>query len=77
MVDPTDLVLIEDLDALELMIQSIRCSQGNDEEGRMSKEAAAIRELNLSQYDYSGDDAIVVTDDPFNGVTGLGFQKVF
>lgn len=76
-VDPTDLVLIEDLDALELMIQSIRCSQGNDEEGRMSKEAAAIRELNLSQYDYSGDDAIVVTDDPFNGVTGLGFQKVF
>lgn len=64
----SDLVLIENLDAVENMIQSIRCGQANDIAGKGQFEQAAIRELNLDTWNQFGDDAVPITNEPFNGV---------
>lgn len=47
----TDLILIDNLDALKLMIQSIRNSEAGDEAGANRYEADAIHELNLELRD--------------------------
>lgn len=71
-----DLVLIENLDALEMMIQSIKYRRAGDSAGALESESAAIRELNLGLNDASPLLEIPIANLTF-GRAPLGRQKMF
>ena len=71
-----DLVLIENLDALKLMVQSLNYeSQGDRTQARLY-EADAVRELNVSLWERDQEDQVPVDLGDLMG-TGIGFQKMF
>ncbi len=71
----TDLVLIENLDALADMIQSLRYRKAGDSNAAKEYEASAIRETNLDLWNKDGEDGVTVQNAPFGGIyTG---QRVF
>jgi hypothetical protein len=72
----TDPVLISNLDALQLMVQSLKSEDAVDRETARQYETDAIREANLELFDDNADDTIPVSNDPFHG-TGIGRQRVF
>lgn len=63
----TDLVLIENLDALKDMIQSIKAKEARNLEEARELEASAIRELNLELQNQQNDDTMPVDIEPFKG----------
>jgi hypothetical protein len=71
----TDLVLIDNLDALKNMIQSIKYAEAGDDRMADKYEARAIRELNMGLRD-GGDDLIPVSIEPFSGIPA-GRQKMW
>lgn len=75
-VGDTDLVLIENPDAIKDMIQSIRFGEAGDQGNKAALEASAIRELNLQLTDESSDEQTAVDVQPFNGAA-IGGQRMF
>lgn len=71
-----DLVLIDNLDALKLMMLCIKHEEAGDRQTARAYELDAIRELNLQSQDVTPDDQIPVQIEPFSA-TGIGFQKVY
>lgn len=63
----TDLVLIQNLDALKDFIQSIKAKEANNTELAAQFEASAIRELNLELQDAQADDQLPVSIEPLKG----------
>lgn len=72
----TDLVLIENLEALKKMMQSIRFSDSGDITNSRQYELDAIRALNLGLTDDSPLDQMPVETDPFQR-THIGHQHCF
>lgn len=64
----TDLVLIQNLDALKDMMQAIKFKEANDIGAAREYELAAIRELNLELADETPNAQIAVSAQPFNGL---------
>lgn len=58
----TDLVLIDNEDALKLMVQSILNHEAGDRKGALQYESDAIRELNRELEDVSPDDQLSALD---------------
>lgn len=73
---PNDLVLVDNLDALKMMIQSIKFREAGDFSGSRESELACMRELNLDLDDVSPANQIVVSDQAFSGA-GVGQPKMF
>lgn len=71
-----DLVLIDNLDALKDMMQSIKLREAGDLNGATGFELSAIRELNLQLDDECPLDQIPVRMGELGG-TSIGLQKVF
>ena len=71
-----DLVLIDNLDALQLMCQSLTLEEANDRARAREYESDAIRELNLSLIDDSPDSQMAISQNCFNGVP-IGRQQQF
>lgn len=71
-----DIILIENIPALKLMIQSIKKEEAGDEEAARNKERSAIRELNLQLRDEFPDDQIPI-DFGETGGTMVGIQQCF
>jgi len=69
-------VLINSLEAIKNMVQSIRYSEQGDDYNAKLYEARAIRALNLKLRDDFPEDQIPVTIEPFNSLP-LGFQQMF
>jgi hypothetical protein len=63
----TDLVLIQNLDALKAMMQAIKLREANDLASAKEFEIMAIRELNLELADMTPDDQVPITIEPFQG----------
>lgn len=63
----TDLVLIQNLDALKDFIQSIKYKDANSPELAAQYEASAIRELNLELQNEQSDDSMPVSIEPLKG----------
>lgn len=72
----TDLVLIDNLDALKLMIYSVKKEEAGDRDSARAYEADAIRELNLQLRDDFPEDQMPVDLGEFAG-TSIGFQQLF
>ena len=72
----TDLVYLQNLDALKLMIQSVKSSEAGDREAATGYEVDAIRELNLDIWNRDGDDQASIAIEPFSGAN-LGGQHCF
>lgn len=73
----SDLVIVQNVDALEMMIQAIRSERAGDDESASKFEMKAIREGNLQLYDEDNEnDAIPVNIDGMNR-TALGEQRCF
>lgn len=70
----TDLVLVDNLDALKEMIQSVKLGEAGNPEEAAKFEARALRELNMGLRN-GGDDSIPVSVEPFNGVP-CGMQRM-
>lgn len=64
----TDLVLIENLDALGLMIQSLKYGDAGGSNAAKDYEASAIRELSLDIWQKDGEDGIPVQNAPFGSI---------
>ena len=71
-----DLVLIDNLDALKLMMQVIKLEEAGDRKGARETEADAIRELNLDLNDQSPATEIPISVNMFNSVP-IGRQQCF
>lgn len=65
----TDLVLIQNLDALKLMMQCVKFEEAGERSQARACEADAIRELNLELADETPQDQIPVSVEPFNGMS--------
>ena len=65
----TDLVLIQNLDALKDMMQAIQFKEANDIASAREYELSAIRELNLELNDQTPLDQTPVSMQPFNGLS--------
>lgn len=61
----TDLIIIDNLDALKLMVQSQKFSEAGDRDNAKLYEADAIAELNLQLRDESPDDQFLATNQVF------------
>jgi len=72
----TDLVLIQNLDALKALMQAIKFGEAGDLANKRAYEADAIRELNLELQDSQPVDQIPIEVEPFNGVP-LGHMQTF
>jgi hypothetical protein len=66
---PTDLVLIDNLDALKLLVQSIKFREAGDRNGAKEYENDAIHELNRQLEEMSPDDQFAAIDSTFGGIT--------
>ncbi len=66
--DDTDLVLIENLNALADFMQSLRYKKAGDTKSANEYEASAIRELNLQLWNRDGESAVTVQNAPFGGI---------
>jgi hypothetical protein len=71
-----DLVLIDNLDALKDMMQSVKLREAGDISGAAQFELSSIRELNLQLDDECPLDQIPVRMGELGG-TSIGLQKVF
>ena len=71
-----DLVLIDNEDAIKLMIQSIKAEEAGDREMARSYEMDAIRELNLDLADDQPEGYVPVVSEPFNTVP-IGTQRLY
>lgn len=69
----SDLVLIQNIDSLKLMFQSLRFEESGDRESARAFEMDAIREQNLELLDNEPLDQIPVTVDAFSG-SGLAWN---
>ena len=65
----TDLVLIDNLDALKYAVQSIRAQEAGDLRLAKGYEAAAVQELNRELEDAYPDDTFSATNSVFGGLT--------
>lgn len=72
----TDLVLIQNLDALKLMVQAIKFSEAGDRTSAQAYEADAIRELNLELRDESPIEEMPVSFGEFAN-NRIGQQRCF
>ena len=72
----SDIVLIGNLDALRLMIMSIREEEAGNREGAIAYKADCISELNLELRDDFPNDQIPVDAGELGG-TSIGRQQVF
>lgn len=72
-----DLVLIENIDALKDMVQSIRLREQGDGDGANEFELSAIRELNLQLRDEFPEDEMPVDFGETGRGGRWGFQRVF
>lgn len=71
-----DLVLIDNVDAIKDMIQSIKFAEAGDYGNANNAESRAIRELNQQLHDDVPEDAVAVSNDVFSSA-GLGYQTMF
>ena len=71
-----DVVLIENLDALKLMILSLRAEEAGNRRDKNGFESDAIRELNLQLRDDMPEDQTPVDLGEFGG-TSVGYQQTF
>ncbi len=72
----TDLVLIENIDALKDMVQSVKFREQGDKQGADAYESSAVRELNLELADQNPDTQIPVDFGELNGLH-VGQMKCF
>lgn len=72
----TDLVLIQNLDALALMMQSLKYEQAGDRNAARTYEADAIRELNLDLWNRDQESAVPISSGDL-GTSGIGIQRCF
>jgi hypothetical protein len=75
-VNDYDWVLIDNLDALKMMMLSIRAEDATDYATKKQYEADAVAELNLQLWDEARDNQVPVETDPF-AQTNIGCQQVF
>ena len=61
---PSDLVIIDNLEAIKAMVQSIKLREGYDYQGALAAEADAIRELNRQLEDESPDEQFSAATHP-------------
>lgn len=71
-----DLVLIDNVDAIKDMMQSIKFAEAGDYGNANNAESRAIRELNQQLHDDVPEDAVAVSNDVF-GSAGFGNQSMF
>lgn len=71
-----DVVLIENVDALKEMMQSVKFAEAGDTDSADKYEARAIRELNLDLDNAQPIDQMPVSVEPFNGM-GFGSQRMW
>lgn len=71
-----DLVLIDNLDALKDMIQSVKAREAGDLTEATALEISAVHELNLQSMDDQPDDQMPIQIEPF-AATGIGRQKMY
>lgn len=72
----TDLVIIDNVEAIKDMIQSIRFGEAGDFTNADKAEIRALRELNMQIADHNPEPQIAVSNDVF-GSTGIGVQACF
>lgn len=68
----SDLVLIDNIDALKLMLQSVRYEENGDRASARGLESDAIRELNLQLRDDNPENQTPIVIDAFSG-SGAGY----
>ncbi len=61
----SDVVMIENLNALALFIKGMRAIEANDIQGGLALQAVAVKELNLQQTDLTPDNQIPIRINPF------------
>jgi hypothetical protein len=61
---PSDLVIVDNLEAIKSMVQSLKLRESNDFQNAIFAEADAIRELNRQLEDESPDDQFYATNNP-------------
>lgn len=66
---PTDLLLIDNLDALKLAIQGVKLGEAGDINGERARIADSIREMNHDIEDWSPDGQFAAQDNTFGGAT--------
>jgi hypothetical protein len=71
-----DMVLIDNLDALKYMVQSIRYGEAGDVNNQEAFKALAVKEGNLDIWNEQTEDQVPVISATFNGMP-LGQQTVF
>lgn len=69
-----DWVLIDNVDALKLMIQAIKREEAGDRLGAREYEADAIRELNLQSQNEMPDNELPIDVQPMSGVPANAYQ---
>lgn len=70
-----DIVLVDNLDALDYAMQAIKYGQAGDAQSRVEYMAMAVKELNLGLWD-EGEDSVPITNPIFGG-THIGRQQCF
>lgn len=70
----TDLVYLQNIDALKLMVQSIKSGEAGDTDGARQYEMDSIRELNLDLWDRDTEDKVSISQEPFSGAD-IGGQR--
>lgn len=73
--DDTDLLPIQNLEALKKMIEGIKIGEAQNVKGQLAKEADAVHELNLADRDFTGDDSVPVSVDTF-GSARLEYHRI-
>lgn len=72
----SDLVLIDNVEALKYMVQSIRYGESGDIPSMEAYKALAVKEGNLAIWNEQTEDQVPVISATFNGID-VGYQKVF
>ena len=72
----SDLVLIDNVEALKYMVQSIRYGESGDIASQEAYKALAVKEGNLAIWNEQTEDQVPVVSGTFNGLD-IGYQQVF
>ncbi len=74
----SDLIFIDNLDAIKLMVMSVKSEESSDWESKRFLEAECFRELNYDIWDEQRDDQIPVSHGPFGAFSEqIGSMKCY